>query len=363
MIAIKRAKGIAPGLCIALLLAGVSSTAAEWIGTVWFGGARSPVSPVTLALLLGLAFGTLRVWPAELEEGVRFASVTLLRFAIVILGLQLSLLQVAQTGLVALPLVVATVTVALLTAVVLARALRLQSALGLLVAVGTAICGVSAIAATGPAIRARREEVAVSIAVITLLGLVATLLYPLLVPNLLGPDPLRIGLFLGVAIHDTSQVTGAALMVAQASGEEGVVQTAIVTKLLRNATMVIVLPLVGWWSLRGGAVAPMATAFPRFLLGFLTLAALRTLGDLTLSAGGDAFGILPPDSWGWLQRFGAASASALMVVALAALGMGTPLGSLRTLGLKPFVVGLFTAVAVALLAWGLINTWLPPVMP
>jgi uncharacterized integral membrane protein (TIGR00698 family) len=349
-----------PGLLVAAALAFVSTSLAAWIGNWWLAGARSPISPVTLALVMGLVLGNAWVWPARLEPGLRYASVTLLRLAIVLLGLQLSVAQVAQVGLVALPIVAAVIASALLVGVGMARALRLPNALGLLVAVGTAICGVSAIAAAGPTIRARREEVALAIAVITLLGLAATLSYPLLVPGLLGPDPLRMGIFLGVAIHDTSQVTGAALMVAQAGGGEGVVRAAVVTKLLRNATMVVVLPLLAWWSARGSAAAPLARAFPSFVLGFLALAALRTVGDLGVAAGGDAFGLLPLATWLGLQQLGASAAGSLMVMALAALGMTTRFRTLLTLGPRPFVVGFVTAAAVALLAWALVDAWVVP---
>jgi len=359
---LQRLKRVGPGLMFAVLLAYLSTLIANGVGELWLAGARSPISPVTVALLLGLLLGNLWAWPPGLEAGLRFASVTLLRLAIVLLGLQLSVLQVAQVGIAALPLVAAAIPVALFVTLALARTLRLPNALGLLVAVGIAICGVTAIAATAPTIRARREEVALAIAVITLIGLVATLTYPLLVPALLGPDPLRMGLLLGVAIPDTSQVTGAALMVAQAGGSEAVVRAAIVTKLLRNATMVVVLPLVGWWSARGSAAAPLATAFPLFLLGFLALAAVRTVGDLTLTSGG-AFGVLPEALWLRLQGLAATVAGYLMVTALAALGMSTQLRALRSLGVRPFAVGFLTAAAVALLAWGWIAFAVAPVMP
>lgn len=358
---VERASGWAPGLLLAASIALISVACAQWIAALWLAGARSPISPVTLALVFGLLVGNVHVWPRCFDAGLRFAAVTLLRLGIVLLGLQLSVVQVVQVGVVALPIVGLVMVTALVVGVGLASALRLPPTLGLLIAVGTSICGVSAIAATGPTIQARREEVAYAIAVITLFGLAATLIYPVAVPWLVGLDSVRMGIFLGAAIHDTSQVSGAALMVEQLHGEEAVVQTAIVTKLLRNAAMAIVLPLAALWAARGQAVAPLAVAFPPFVLGFLLLAALRTGGDALLVGDAGVFGAAGAEAWMALQRTTTTGASALMVVALAALGVNTRVRDLRGLGMRPLAVGFLTAAAVAGVAWGFIVAWVAPV--
>ena len=93
------------------------------------------------------------------------------------------------------------------------RWLKLPSRLATLIAVGTSICGVSAIVATGPAIEAEDEEVAYAVATITIFGILATFLYPYLAHALFGQNATAAGLFIGTSIHDTSQVTGAALIV------------------------------------------------------------------------------------------------------------------------------------------------------
>src|SRR4029453_17942071 len=142
----------------------------------------------------------------------------------------------------------------------------------------------SAIAATGPAIGARDDEVSYAVGCVTLFGLFALLVYPFAAQWLFAGDPRLAGLFLGAAIHDTAQVAGAGMLAAQHYGDPAVLDTAAVTKLLRNAFMIAVVPAAASWHHRGasaGVRAPRLTqAVPRFVLGFLALALVRTLGDL-----------------------------------------------------------------------------------
>ena len=113
------------------------------------------------------------------------------------------------------------------------------------------ICGVSAIVAAAPAIDANEEETAYSIGTITLFGILATLLYPYLTELVFRLDVFQAGFFLGTSIHDTSQVTGAALMYDQLWGNQSAggltgADIAITTKLVRNSFMMIIIPLLGY---------------------------------------------------------------------------------------------------------------------
>jgi uncharacterized membrane protein YadS len=116
------------------------------------------------------------------------------------------------------------------------------------------------------------------------------------------------------------------------------------------------LPLAALWAARRHAKAPLAVALPPFVLGFLLLAVVRSVGDLGIANATGAFGVLGEETWNQILRMVATAATWLMVVALAALGMNTKLRDLRGLGMKPFLVGFATALSVGFVAWSLIVT-------
>src|SRR5262249_46252503 len=155
-----------------------------------------------------------------------------------------SLAAVGQLGLAGLPVIAGCIAVALVTVSWVNRALRLPRRLGSLIAVGTSICGVSAIAATAPVIDAEEDEVSYAVACVTLFGLVALFTYPFVAHGLFA-DPRLAGLFLGVSIHDTAQVAGAGLMYSKQYDVPAALDAATVTKLTRNLCMIAVIPLVG----------------------------------------------------------------------------------------------------------------------
>src|SRR5207248_11402201 len=161
-----------------------------------------------------------------------------------LLGLRLSLGAVGGGGLTALPVVAACIVAALVGATWLGRVLDLPRRLSALIAVGTSICGVSAIVAAAAAIEAEDDEVSYAVACITLFGLVALFGYPFFAHAVFAEQPQLAGIFLGTAIHDTAQVAGAGLIYEQQFNAPEALNTAAVTKLMRNLCMVGVIPLV-----------------------------------------------------------------------------------------------------------------------
>ncbi|HMB70093.1 MAG TPA: putative sulfate exporter family transporter [bacterium] len=341
-----------PGVAAAVALGIVGLVAAEALGGLGPGGSRSPVSPVMVAILLGiLVRNTVGVTPA-LRPGLRFAAARILRLGIVLLGIRLSVVEIARLGLVSLPVVVACIGAGLLFSALLARACSVPRRLGLLIGVGTSICGVSAIAATGPLIRAEEAETSYAVAVITLFGVLAMIVYPLVCP-LLFDDPASVGLFLGTAVHDTSQVNGSALIYAEAQAAPRALDVAVVTKLLRNLFMVAVIPFIGFRFHRAGGDGSrvrIRELLPAFVAGFVAAALVRSIGDATLS-GGSAFGVWDEASWralcGAIQRV----SGWCLVVALAAVGLGTDFRAMRSLRATPFLVGFGAAAAVGLVSF------------
>jgi uncharacterized integral membrane protein (TIGR00698 family) len=303
-----------------------------------------PLSPVLLAILFGLCLAGVAQRTPGWRPGLSLAAGPLLKLGVMLIGLRLSLGELGDLGVQAVPLVLGALVTGLGLALLLGRVLGVERKLTALLAVGSAICGASAIAATAPALRPRPEQTAYALACVALFGLAATVLYPWLLEAWLG-DSRAIGLVLGAAVHDTAQVTAAAILHEQTFAGSDTVAAATVTKLLRNLSMMVVIPGMVWWGMRGERHADAQTTFPLFVLGFVAFAAQRSVGDMGW----------PEQGW-WHSLISAAgTASAfLFAMAMAAIGMQIRLAALRALGPMPAVVALLTAVGMGAVALGIV---------
>ena len=315
----------------------------------------SPVSGVPVAIVLGLLLRNTLPLPAALSPGLKFATTTILRAGIVLVGIRLSLFDVVKLGLAGLPVVLAAIATGLFFVTWFNRKLGLPPRLGTLIAAGTSICGVTAIVSTAPAIDADEREVAYAVANVVAFGLMGMLLYPYLAHALLNSSE-TIGLFLGTAVHDTSQVVGAALTYKQVYGDDVVLRVATVTKLTRNIFLAAVIPILMWMHIRSqaahtgsGAVGAVSTSIvPGFVAGFVAMAVVRTIGDYTLGSMGAAFGVLSAETWASLTKdLGDFWASQVLLgTAMAAVGLNTSFSVFKGVGLKPFAVGMAGALVV-----------------
>ena len=285
------------------------------------------------AVLLGLAVANLVPLPASVEPGIRFSVRQVLRVGIVLLGARLSLGQVAAVGGGSLALVVLFMAGTLALALIVGRVAGLPPRLAMLIGVGTAVCGNSAILATAPVIGAEDREVAYAIGTITVFGTLAVFLYPL-IGHALGLGGDVFGVWSGIAVNDTSQAvaTGSAY-------SPGARDTATIVKLVRNALMAPLLVVIATaWARRGESTSTLrrqvAAAVPLFVLGFVALSILDTVG------------LIDPA----LANLSDSAARSLILVALAGVGLGTRIRSLRAVGIRPFVVGLITATTLAVLS-------------
>jgi uncharacterized integral membrane protein (TIGR00698 family) len=348
-----------PGLALALLLALFGRSASGWIGTTLLGLSSSPVSPILVAILVGLLIRNTIGLPAVYELGLQLCLKRILRVGVALLGIRLSLASVGAIGLSAVPVILLCIAAALLLVDWAARAFGLPRRLGVLIAVGSAICGNTAIVAMGPVIGADEDEISYAVGTITVFGLLALATYPFVAHGLFGDDVARVGLFLGTAIHDTAQVAGAGLLYAQQYAAPAALDTATVTKLVRNLFMIGVIPLVAILHHREGASPStprprVRELVPFFVFGFVGMAALRTLGDLGEAPFG---GWLSADTWTAVIDFTGSLSAWCLTVAMASVGLGTHLKRLRRLGLRPLGVGFVAALVVgavsaAWLTWG-----------
>lgn len=335
-----------PGLFLALVLAVSGKLVADALAAA-LGLQKGAVSGIMLAIVLGILVGNLLRLPGFVQPGIQFALKGVLRLGIVLLGIRLSLVEAGAIGLKSLPVIIGTVVSALVLVTYLSRRLGLTERLGSLIAVGTSICGATAIVATAPIIRARQEEVSYAIACITLFGVAAMLAYPFAANWLFAADTFSAGLFLGTAVHETAQVAGAGLVYQQNFADPRALDVATVTKLVRNLGMLVVIPVMAILFHRrtneaGAEPPPWYTMVPLFVLGFAAMSGLRTWGDL----GDRPFGLLDPAQWQAAVGYVKTTAEYCLAVAMAAVGLGTSIAGLRSIGLKPLVLGLFSALVV-----------------
>jgi uncharacterized integral membrane protein (TIGR00698 family) len=346
---------ILPGLMLALVLAVAGQFLSDLIGVTWMGLPKSPISAIMMAILLGILIRNTVTLPALLQPGIRFGLVRILRLGIVLLGIRLSLGEVGAIGLQSLPIIIAAVVAALLVVTYLSRKLGLTGRLGTLIAVGTSICGATAIVATAPAIGARDDEVAYSVACVTLFGIIAMLSYPFVAHWMFDADPFRSGLFLGTSVHETAQVAGAGLVYQEYYSDPQALNVATVTKLVRNLGMLVIIPLMSIIYHRNSSATGQAPKWyrmiPLFVVGFACMSLLRTVGDM----GETAFGMLPAESWQTVVSATKEAAEVCLAIAMASVGLGTSIKGLIHIGLKPLGVGLFSAVLVGIVSASLIT--------
>lgn len=337
-----------PGLALAGTLAWVGTIGADWVGKTLMGFEKSPISAIMVTILLGLVLRNTVGLPAVYDAGLRLAVKRVLRLGIALLGLRLSLVALGQIGASALPVVIGCIVSALLLVTWLSRVVGLPPRLGTLIAVGTSICGASAIVATGPAIDAEDDEISYAVACITLFGTIAMFAYPTLSHWLFAADPTQAGLFLGTAIHETAQVAGAGMMYQQHYAAPAALDAAATTKLVRNVCMGAVIPIMAILYHRCGASGTVKSRLawhqfvPLFIVAFVALAAVRSAGDL----GTRAFGFVDRAAWVRLLADANTVSVACLTIAMAAIGLGTNARQLRRLGWKPLLVGLSAALAV-----------------
>lgn len=346
-----------PGVGLAAGVVVVSVLGFRWIGSLLASG-KCPLPSATIGVLLGIIVANAAGIGGTFKPGLDFCVKRILRLGIVLVGIKLSFLDVAGAGRTAIPVVLALITIALLAGPFIARMLGVSPRMGILAGASTAICGITATLAVAPVIDAEDREVAYTVANVTLCGLVGMLLYPFVAHAVLGEHAVAAGVFLGTSIHDTSQVAGAALSYRDSFGSEAAMKAAIVAKLVRNTALVAVVPLLAWMHARsaagGGKKISFSGLFPLFVLGFLGMAILRSVGDAGVSGSGTALGLFDAERWKAVTAgIATVATDGCLALALAALGLSARFSILRGLGVRPLVLGVSAAAVVAGCSLGL----------
>ena len=326
-------------------------------------GGRHPIEPVMLAIILGMALSNCWALPKGLLPGLKFSVKKLLPLGIVLLGARLNFQHLLRVGAEGLLLSVLETVVALALLLALTRLLKLPQKLGILLGVGTAICGGTAIVATAPVIEAEEKDVVFSVATVTLLGLIAMFTLPVL-GHVLELTSKQFGIWAGLAIHQTPQVVAAGFAYspngASYSPEAG--QTATIVKLARVCLLAPVVFLIGLFYARSKATKVAGPKkinylhlFPTFVVGFLAMALLQTLGllpDLTFHV---TQGVLQGEHDLKLTGLAEQISKICITISMAGVGLETKFAAMRQTGLKPFGASLAAVVVVATLILVLIR--------
>ncbi|HET6913242.1 MAG TPA: YeiH family protein [Rhodanobacteraceae bacterium] len=288
-----------------------------------------------IGIVLGIAVRNGFAPGARFTPGIRFAGRQVLQWSIVALGFGLSLDQVAKTGLESLSVTLVTMSVAFVAAWGLGRLLGVHDKLKVLIGVGTAICGGSAIAAVTPIIEPDEHDTAFAISTIFLFNVVAVLLFPLL-GHLMHLSDLGFGLWAGTAINDTSSVVGAGYSYSQAAGDYATIvkltrATLIIPVCIGLAVIVARRAKRGRDKSGGAGDFSLQRVFPWFILWFMVASAVRTAGLIPA--------IVQPAIHG-LAEF-------LVIVALTAIGLSANLRRMVASGPRPILLGLGVWIAVA----------------
>ena len=297
----------------------------------WFLGKFLPLigGPV-FGILLGM-LAALWQRPQHFNLGVTFTSKKILQASIILLGFEMNLYQVFAVGSQSLWIMLFTLSAAFLTAWLAGRFLQLEKNTCLLIRVGTAICGGSAIAATAPVIGAKDKEIAYSISTIFLFNIAAVFLFPL-AGHLLNMSDLGFGMWAGTAINDTSSVVAAGYSYSHEAGNFATIVKLTRTLMIIPITLALSLLLAP--SNQSTEGFSLSRVFPWFVLGFLAASLVNTSE------------LLPKQWAGWLAGTG----KFFIVMAMTAIGLNTHIRQLLQKGIRPILLGLACWAAVALVS-------------
>lgn len=367
-------RNLLPGLLLCVFVMFIGIYGAELIGVILIKigmlteGSKTPVSGIFVAIIIGIIIRNTTGIKAYFASGISFSLKYALRAGIILLGFRLSLVEALKLGALGIPLIIACISSGLFLTLYLTNKMKQSNRLGTLIAVGTGICGVTAIMATSPVIKAREDEISYAVANITIFGLTGMLLYPFIADFFFATEPIKAGLFLGTAIHDTAQVTGAALIYDQMFDSTKVVDVATVTKLTRNLFIIVIIPFVSYLFFKNSRVTEEEskgsenklpkwyTFIPLFVVGFLFCAFLRTIGDVTLDSSGAAFGFMNFENWStFYHNISSFGTTYLLGIAMAGVGLSTNFAMFKGIGIKPFYIGFIAAVSVGIVSFTLIS--------
>ena len=337
---------VIPGVILAFVLYSLSQGFNNVIGIEILGYNKSPISTAMIAILLGMFFGNAFKVRDNFQKGLDFTREYLLKLGIICLGIQLKPFEFFDFGKIAIPLIIICIISVLIVIKLLIKKLKIPTRMAYLISIGSTVCGTTAIMATAPVIKAKKNEISYAIANITLFGILSMLIYPYFANFYFDSNPLFVGLFLGTSIHETSQVAAAGLIYEQQFNSPETLNIATVTKLIRNTFLIIMIPLFAFLYNRGQTKEKnysILNIFPYFVLGFVGMIILRNVGDQIFISENN-------NNWIETVKIIKISSKIFLTMAMAAIGLSTNLKDLKGMGYKPFIVGFIAMLTVGIVS-------------
>ena len=335
--------GIVYGIFICFVTSLLAIFLSNYFGITLFGFDKSPLSPIIFSILIGILLKNSIKELNDFNDGFEFCIKYILKAGIILLGIRLILFDFYIYGAKSLFVIIPCIICTILIVKYLKGFVNVSENLSQLIAVGTSICGATAIVALAPSINAKKTEITYAVANITIFGILAMFIYPFLGNFLFSGDVTSIGIFLGSSIHETAQVAGSGMIYAEQYFCPDVIGIATLTKLVRNTLMVIVIPLLAHSALsKSQSNLKISSIFPYFILGFIAFGLLRTFGDYYF------YSLNNSGSLEWKAFVNSAKhlAEFLLIIAMSAVGYNTDFRYFKQLGIKPFYLGFIAASVV-----------------
>ena len=308
----------------------------------WYLGSFFPVvgAPV-FAIFIGMMLHHFLTPYKQLDAGLTYSSKKLLQYAVVLLGFGLNISQVFAVGKSSLPVILSTISIALIVAYLFQRFFDLDTKLATLIGVGSSICGGSAIAATAPVIHAKEKEVAQAISVIFFFNVIAALIFPTL-GTWLHLSNEGFSLFAGTAVNDTSSVTATA-SAWDSLYQSNTLEAATIVKLTRTLAIIPITLFLSYWQSRqqgNKQGVKLKKIFPVFILYFILASLLTTI----LTSFGVSNSFFAPLKQ--LSKF-------LIIIAMSAIGLKTNLITMIKSSGKSILLGALCWIAIILTSLGM----------
>jgi len=291
-------------------------------------GLISQIPLMLIAILLGISMHSF-IYNRDLQTGIDFTGNNVLKFAVGLIGLQLSIQDLAQLGLKSIFVLMLIVATTIFLGLVISKSLKLSQQFGLISSSAIAICGASAALAVTSVLPKNSKlarDTSVSIIIITLLSTLAMLVYPYLINWIIESD-LGKSLFLGGSIHNVAHVVGAAYSLSDNIGEQ-----AVLIKLIRVAFLIPVVFIIANFASTSASTTNRAK-----LPWFLTLFALLLIVNSVIS--------IPETITSFFQKV----SKFLLVTAMFAIGLKTNLKEIIEIGSKPILSMILLSLWVVLL--------------
>jgi uncharacterized integral membrane protein (TIGR00698 family) len=297
------------------------------------------IGATVMALLVGMALNFIFNKYKQFNAGVDFTGKIILRIGIILMGVNLNFSDVLNVGKYSLFVMIFTMATAFGVGNLIGKMFGMNWKLTNLLSVSTAICGGSAVAAVGPVIKAKNEDIAYAISATFIFDVLTVVAFPW-IGHALGMSDTGFGLWVGTAVNDTSSVVAAGYAFSDIAGN-----IAVIVKLTRT---LFIIPFVLIFSViterleaksearSGRSSINFKKIFPYFIILFLVVVALRSTG------------IIPNNIVPSLSK----TSKFCMVMALSAIGLKTSFGDIKNIGFKPMFLGFIVDTLVVIVSIG-----------